>query len=1239
MIPSLDVLSTTCLNYLLDGILVSAVLVPVILIVQRLSRDWLSPAAKHAVWLILLLRLSVPTLPESPLSLLDPPATIPLPYTPPPSRSFAFTLEANPSSEVNTSDRSETKPVHDSPSPPSSMAKDKSIVEDQAPISLSKSSSPETLTQSFRVDPVNDPNEDGIQSGSIQREPTFSWQTLCAGIWLSGFFAIAARIFYRHFAFKKQLRSARPITDQRFTSELQKIKESFGIRQETRIYACKSVRSPALYGVLYPIILIPESFVVDASEQERTHVLRHELAHLKRRDSLSNLWTSVIQAIHWPNPFVWFAVQRIRGDRELAADDFALRQMPSQDPSAYGETILKTLETLPKQLAAPGAIGIAEDRMSLRRRFDQIAKFERERQHSRSLNLILMTTLTVTCLTQVPLPEPEKHIMEIHVSDAETGQPLPGVELVSVFEFVVGYKSRETYEAVTNQAGIARLEISNKPGPETRFFLNAISPENYVSQLRQWQEDEGLWGKLPNRHEFRLKRGTSIGGYVFDEAGKALENVAVQVTAYGQSKKSKRFVDNLDRLYRPYEAGIFTDKTGKWSCHGAPHSAKAFYLTFKKPGGAEHTYATPTYLNGRWSDFSGTPISNTELRKQAAQVYLPRGKDLVLSVHDERGLPILGAKVRELTGATYRKLGTTRITDSSGRVHFEERYGHQFGYIVEHPDYAVAHTVISPIDNEESTRITMFPKQLLQGDIIDPQGQPIIGAKIDLGSETNTETHIDWFEFTDRKGRFAWENAPSVSLFYRIRADGFATRVIQLAPSKRPHIIQMQDDQNPLVEHTTLVLNDETGEPIPSFEYSKTTSASSSMPYRASSNGNDGLIEDRVHPRDLVPKALSPIFEVYYINIRAPGFISQQSRPISIFETHAKNVIRMRPIAKDISLAGVRVLTPNGIPANAATAFLVSDSPHSTPSISFLSETNPSHEPFTSFIQFHIRTNVDGKLRATPFPEGLQGISVLSQEGSLAVDLTELDLSEKNLQLKPFGQIHGTLLVEGSSRAGLRIGLRVKPTDQPLFTGTLYTYTDEQGRFSFEKVPEGNYRLFRSNSNIDYLSGPEYYPQPLSIAAGEAKSVEYRIEGRSISGRLARDSGTGPVNWNAGVCWLQKTPETFPSRLRPRHDTFIQPDRLAVETHRYRNEIESAQSRVTSVFPVEVEPDGRFSATSIPPGDYTLEIYIEESEQQLGTTKKTLVAQHRTPLTVPAIPPDEPLDLGTVTVPTIPIDE
>jgi len=54
------------------------------------------------------------------------------------------------------------------------------------------------------------------------------------------------------------------------------------------------------------------------------YVFLHELGHLKRGDILVNWLMALPLVLHWFNPLVWYAIQRIRVDGESACDALAL---------------------------------------------------------------------------------------------------------------------------------------------------------------------------------------------------------------------------------------------------------------------------------------------------------------------------------------------------------------------------------------------------------------------------------------------------------------------------------------------------------------------------------------------------------------------------------------------------------------------------------------------------------------------------------------------------------------------------------------------------------------------------------------------------------------------------------------------------------------------------------------------------------------------------------------------------
>lgn len=85
-----------------------------------------------------------------------------------------------------------------------------------------------------------------------------------------------------------------------------------------------AVSTPMTVGVWRPRLLLP----TDARNwpRERLHVaIRHEQAHIQRRDVLKNAAARVAAALHWFDPLAWIAVARLRRESELACDEAVLR--------------------------------------------------------------------------------------------------------------------------------------------------------------------------------------------------------------------------------------------------------------------------------------------------------------------------------------------------------------------------------------------------------------------------------------------------------------------------------------------------------------------------------------------------------------------------------------------------------------------------------------------------------------------------------------------------------------------------------------------------------------------------------------------------------------------------------------------------------------------------------------------------------------------------------------------------
>jgi beta-lactamase regulating signal transducer with metallopeptidase domain len=155
---------------------------------------------------------------------------------------------------------------------------------------------------------------------------------------------------------------------------------SLGLTGRVRVLESDRASMPMAFGILNPTVLLP----ADASHwpfERRRDVLLHELAHVGRRDCLTQLISQSACALYWFDPLVWVAARALRGERERACDDAVVRA--GARPSEYATHLLQVA----RDLRVPRAASLATVCMARRSQLsDRLLAILDERRSRRSVS-------------------------------------------------------------------------------------------------------------------------------------------------------------------------------------------------------------------------------------------------------------------------------------------------------------------------------------------------------------------------------------------------------------------------------------------------------------------------------------------------------------------------------------------------------------------------------------------------------------------------------------------------------------------------------------------------------------------------------------------------------------------------------------------------------------------------------------------------------------------------------------
>ena len=661
-------------------------------------------------------------------------------------------------------------------SPKIALASPPPPIADRPPMEL------KALSEVYRQEPTSPAAKNtNMWLPAISAAPPTWWARLDWGqglvaVWALGMAALVLRYLLGMVFVLRLGRESQPVAEEGWLSLLGETARALVMRRHVTLLQGHRDTIPMTWGILRPVILLPKGAKEWPVECRRL-VLSHELAHVKRRDCLTQLIAQAVSAVYWFNPLVWLAWRCLLAESELACDDSVLAQ--GSKASDYAEQLLTVVSGAKVgDLLSSAAIAMARP-SQLQGRL--LAILDERRNRRRLTRIALVTALLIVIGVVVPLSalkaveeasgesqesapradaassakakndnqrkivgrvadvsaakkpaqaeiKPQKEILVLHkrpqghcslagkVIAEATGRSVPGARICLLY--------MRTYSAIfLEAAGDGTFVFKDIPaGPHLLHTLSTpgfqdvhYNPENMPGFLPQFSLKEG---EQRGDIVLKAKQARHIAGKVLNEDGKSAREDGLVVWTFVKSDDGTR--------YRECK-GSSVNRDGTYGIDGLGDKPVYVMAINSKAAKEGHAYP-PIFYPSTFSRSQATLVTfdkgprveNIDITRQKAGGLVIAG-----TIHDEAGKPIPEAFVI----VTHRDMQTdfnTAYSDAQGHYEVQGVGDGQFLVHVNaiHRGFVRTAAAVNLDGHTPKTQcdFTLTPGVLITGKLIDKRG-------------------------------------------------------------------------------------------------------------------------------------------------------------------------------------------------------------------------------------------------------------------------------------------------------------------------------------------------------------------------------------------------------------------------------------------------------------------------------------------------------------------------------------
>ena len=201
--------------------------------------------------------------------------------------------------------------------------------------------------------------------------PLQVWMYVGTVVWLAGTAALLLYALAAYVAVKWKVRAS--------------------VRVEKNIYECDDIADPFILGIIRPRIYLPSGL----DEETKKYVLKHETAHLGRKDYLWKPLGFLILSVYWFQPLCWAAYILMCGDIEYACDEKVIKGETESARADYCKALLAC--SMPRKMLAACPVAFGEN--GVKGRVKNMMNYKKPTFWISSISIVIVVIVAVCFAT------------------------------------------------------------------------------------------------------------------------------------------------------------------------------------------------------------------------------------------------------------------------------------------------------------------------------------------------------------------------------------------------------------------------------------------------------------------------------------------------------------------------------------------------------------------------------------------------------------------------------------------------------------------------------------------------------------------------------------------------------------------------------------------------------------------------------------------------------------------------